>query len=110
MAGKISPKKRPATRLKSAGGLCIQIVKRRGHEERFDERKVYASVYAACLSSHVPHRQAEQIAGKVCRDINRWIDNRRGVTADQLFREITKALRHYQKDAAFMYETHRDLS
>jgi len=45
----------------------IHIVKRRGHKEEYDERKVYASAYAACLNVHLGEIEAEEIATKVKR-------------------------------------------
>ena len=86
------------------------IVKRRGHTERFDERKVYASCYAACLASHVPHQEAERICAKVSKEVKSWIRTKKTVTSDQIFRETGKVMGKHHKDAAFMYRTHRDIS
>ena len=91
-------------------GKGVHIVKRRGHKEKFDERKVYASCYAACLSSHMPHERAEIVAANVSRAIKKWVHSRAAVTSDQIFRELGKALAKYDKDAAFMYRNHRDIS
>ncbi|MEK6822955.1 MAG: ATP cone domain-containing protein [Nanoarchaeota archaeon] len=85
------------------------IVKRAGHKEHFDERKVYASCYAACLSAHIKHRQAEEICDKVTRDVKKWIMTKEEVTSHRIFRKVASCLRVYDKDAAFMYETHRDI-
>ena len=86
------------------------LVKRRGHVHVFDERKVYASCYAACLSSHVEHSEAEKICGKVCKDIKKWIKPKKQVTSSHIFKEVGKLMKKYNKDAAFMYLTHRDIS
>jgi len=48
------------------------IVKRKGHKQEFDERKLYASVYAACLSAHVDKEEVEATANLVCREIKKW--------------------------------------
>ena len=88
----------------------MHIVKRQGHRECFDERKVYASCYAACMSSHVPHQRAEKISQNVASEIRSWIKHKKLVTSDQLFREIGKAIQKHDKNAAFMYRTHRDIS
>lgn len=46
------------------------IVKRRtGHSEPYDERKVYASIYASCLSVRAPVGAAELTAARVCQDL-----------------------------------------
>ena len=86
------------------------IVKRKGHAEEFDERKVYASCYAACLSSHVPHVEAEKICGKVAKKIKAWARKNKTVSSDEIFVKVTAAIKKHNEDAAFMYETHRDIS
>lgn len=86
------------------------IVKRLGHEELFDEKKVYASCYAACLSSHIKHVEAEKISEKVCRDVKKWMKDKKRVTSTQIFKETGRALKKYDKNASFMYLTHRDIS
>jgi len=88
----------------------IHIIKRRGHKQEFDERKVYASVYAACLSAHVDKEETEATANLVMREIKKWIDNKEGVTSDEIFRQTSEELMSLNKDAAFMYTTHRDVS
>jgi len=85
------------------------LVKRAGHVHVFDERKVYASCYAACLSAHVPHKEAEKICGRVCKDIKKWIKNKKLVTSGQIFKETGKSMKKYDKNASFMYLTHRDI-
>ena len=86
------------------------IVKRKGHSEEFDERKVYASCYAACLSSHVPHIDAEKICEKVAREIKFWARKKKAVKSEDIFKKVIAAIKKHNKDAAFMYETHRDIS
>ena len=86
------------------------IVKRLGKLEKFDERKVYASCYAACLSSHIKHMKAEEICTKVAKQVKNWIKTKKVVTSDQVFKEITKVMRKYDKNAAFMFKTHRDIN
>lgn len=86
------------------------VVKRRGHIQEFDERKVYASVYAACLNSHINREEAESMAALVTREVRKWIEEKHTVTSDQIFRKIGDELHHLNKDAAFMYITHRDIS
>lgn len=86
------------------------IVKRRGHAEEFDERKIYASSYAACLSTHIKPREAEKISEKVSKEIKAWASKRKAVDSSEIFRKVVAALKKHNKDAAFMYETHRDIS
>ncbi len=86
------------------------IVKRKGHEEHFDERKVYASTFAACLNIHMNKKEAEKCADKVMGEVGRWIKKKEEVTSNDISREVIKALKKINEDAAFMYETHRDIN
>jgi len=89
----------------------IHIVKReKGHQEPYDNHKVYASCYAACLNAECEKREAEGICGKVMNDVDRFVAEKNTITSQQIFEEITRAMKRYHKDAAFMYETHRDIS
>jgi len=85
------------------------IVKRKGRIESFDERKVYASCYSACLSSHMRHMEAESICDKVTIEIKSWARKRKNINSSVIFNKIIVAIKKYNKDAAFMYETHRDI-
>jgi len=86
------------------------IIKRKGHKEQFDERKVYGSAYAAFLNAHHEKEEAEKFSADVCEDVKNWIAARPEVDSDELFLKITEAIRTRDNDAAFLYETHRDLS
>lgn len=88
----------------------MHVVKRRGHLQEFDERKLYASIYAACLAAHIEHEEAESIAGLVSREVKKWVDEKEKVTSDEIFNQAGKELKHLNEDASFMYTTHRDIS
>ena len=89
----------------------IHIVKRRGGAvQEFDERKVYASCYSACMSSHLSEGEAEFIANRVTKEAKAWIKNKKKITSMQLFKQIARSIKKFDKDAAFMYETHMDVS
>ena len=90
--------------------MDIHLIKREGHIHPFDERKVYASCYAACLSSHISNKSAEKIADKVTKEIKIWIKNKKQISSNTLFKQIGKTMKEYDKNAAFMYLTHRDVS
>lgn len=44
------------------------------------------------------------------REIDAFVAKRTSVTSQELFEQTTKTMKNYHKDAAFMYETHRDIS
>ncbi|OGY30313.1 MAG: hypothetical protein A3F35_01000 [Candidatus Woykebacteria bacterium RIFCSPHIGHO2_12_FULL_45_10] len=86
------------------------VVKRARHKEEYDNRKVYASIYAACIAVSIHHREAELIANKVTEEINAWVSDKDELTSLGIFHVATEALERYNPDAAFIYKTHRDVS
>jgi transcriptional regulator NrdR family protein len=86
------------------------IVKRAaGHSEPYDERKLYASIYAACLSLRTPAGEAELTASKVCKDIQPWLQAKVEVTSTDLRSQAAKHLNVYNPDAAYMYARHHKI-
>ena len=83
------------------------LVKREGHLEPYDQRKLYASVYSACLSVREPVGSAELIANQVVEDVNHWLGHKHEVTSNDLRRIGSKHLHVYHPDAAYMYLHHR---
>ena len=91
--------------------MHMHIVKRgKNHQESYDNHKVYASCYAACLNAQCEKKEAENICEKVTGDVDRFVAEKKSITSQQIFKEIARVMKHYHKDAAFMYETHRDIS
>lgn len=88
----------------------VCIVKRVGHNEEFDERKVYASCYASCLNAHIEKHKAEKICEKVAASVQKWVGKKKKISSKQIFKHVIATLKKHSKDAAFMYETHRDVS
>ena len=84
------------------------IVKRTpNYTEPYDERKLYASVYAACLCVRTPAGEAELTAERICRDVGPWIAAKTEVTSHDIRLKAAQALKVYNPDAAYMYERHR---
>jgi hypothetical protein len=88
----------------------ITIVKRRvGHLESYDERKLYASVYASCLSVRTPVGAAELTAERVCFDVLTWLKDKTEITSADIRRVAGEHLEAYHHDAAYFYKNHRYL-
>ena len=68
------------------------IVKRHGHNEPYNDHKLYASIYSACQSVKEPSGSAELIADKVVKDMAGWIEKKHEVTSNDLRR--TAAIHH----------------
>lgn len=86
------------------------IVKRKGHQEPYDNHKVYASCYAACLNAHIPKERAESICNSVMAEMDSWIAGKDEASSQQIFEETTRVMEKFDKDASFMYRSHRDIS
>jgi transcriptional regulator NrdR family protein len=91
------------------GNKMKHIIKRKGHTESYDRSKLYASVYAACLSVRVPEGEAELVAEQVCQDTEKWLESKHEVTAHDIRRQAGHHLEVYNPDAAYMYRNHREL-
>ncbi|MEK6936740.1 MAG: ATP cone domain-containing protein [Nanoarchaeota archaeon] len=91
--------------------MVEHIVKRKGHKEKFDEKKVYGSCYEATLSCcNFDKRQTEKICEQVTKDVKKWIKSKKTVTSNDIFKQAIKSLKKHSKEAAFMFETHRDIA
>jgi transcriptional regulator NrdR family protein len=83
------------------------IVKRAGHSEPYDIRKLYASIYAACLSVREHPPTAELIAEEVGAGVSNWLEHKHEVTSNDIRRVAAKHLHAINPDAAYMYLHHR---
>jgi transcriptional regulator NrdR family protein len=82
------------------------IVKRRGHKEKFDEKKVYGSVYAACASAHYPEGKCEKIADQITKKVKKFVASKKAVTSEDLRNKIESELKKKDKELCFYYEQH----
>jgi transcriptional regulator NrdR family protein len=83
------------------------IVKRSGSTEMYDERKLYASIYAACLGIREPVGAAELIAERVCSDMQTWLKPKSEVSSSDIRTQAAKHLQQLNEHAAFLYAHHR---
>ncbi len=85
------------------------IVKRKGHSEPYDVKKLYASIYSVCLSVRTPVGEAELVAERVVKHISEWLEPKHEVTAHDIRVQATKHLAAYNPDASYLYSIHRSL-
>lgn len=95
---------------RSKDKTVLQIVKRKGHTEVYDERKVYGSCFFACRNAHLDKEDAEEICNKVSVELTRIARKKKIISSNNIFRLIIGELKKHNEDAAFLYETHRDIS
>lgn len=86
------------------------VVKRRGHSESFDEKKVYGSIYAACSNCDLHEKECEKIAEQVLEELKKIITTRKEINSTEIFGMVISVLAKYHEDAALMYQVHRDIS
>ena len=89
--------------------MSSHIVKRGGHTERYDERKLYASVYSAALAVREPSATAELIAQEVAKDVSTWLGKKHEVTSNDIRRKAVESLEIINRDAAYIYKHQRNL-
>lgn len=85
------------------------VVKRHGRKERFDERKLYGSCYAACMACRIHEKGCEDIASGVTKVVKKWLSKRKAVDSTQILEVAHKELKKLHKEAAYMYRTHREI-
>ena len=83
------------------------VVKRHGRAELYDEKKVYAAVYAAAINCHYDEHEAESLALKVMKSVNAWVGTRLSATSDEIREEVLHFIPDEQ--VALMYKHHLDL-
>ena len=90
-------------------GPLIDVVKRGGARttERFDRKKLHASVLAACLSVRSPQGMVESAASSVCDMVVGWCKNRPEITSDDVRRIASRQLELIHPEAAYLYKHHR---
>jgi transcriptional regulator NrdR family protein len=86
------------------------VVKRRGKKEVFDERKVYASVYSACMECELGEKKCEETAKKIVDEVKKFLKGKKEVNSTEIFGFVIQKLAKDNEPAAFMYQTHRDIS
>ncbi|MBI4450722.1 hypothetical protein HY642_01990 [Candidatus Woesearchaeota archaeon] len=86
------------------------VVKCQGHLEKYDGSKVYRTAFYACRNAHLSKAECSRISKAVQKAVSAWMIPRTRATCGQIFRKVVRELGRHDKDAAFLYETHRDIS
>lgn len=85
------------------------IVKRAGHTESYDQRKLYASIFSACLAVRESSPTAEIIAEKVVAEVEKWLETKHEITSHDLKLHAQSCLLVFNPDASYIYEHHEDI-
>lgn len=84
------------------------IVKRKGEKEHYDERKVYASCYAAALNCEYREKKAERLASEIAKKVTSWIKKKKIVHSSEIREKVILLIK--EKDVVLMYKSHLDIS
>lgn len=76
------------------------------HSEPFNESKLYASIYASCLSVRTPSGEAETTAARVCQDFIPWLADKIEITSHDIRTRAAFHLESYNPHAAYMYQNY----
>ena len=91
-------------------GLNKLIVKRRGHIEEFDIRKLERSVYCACVNIHMSKKQANQVVAEVVQKLRFFFRNTADVSTLDIKDKVIHFLEEMQhSDVAVMYKHHMNV-
>jgi len=80
------------------------VVKRQGHKEPFDEKKVYGSVYAACANAHFGENDCEKVAEEVTNKITEHFKNLKEIDSTDIRKKVITELKKKDEELAFYYE------
>jgi transcriptional regulator NrdR family protein len=83
------------------------VVKSNGRTETFNNQKLYASIYASCLSVRESATGAELVAQKVTKEVESWLFTKNEVTANDVRRIAGKYLSNVNPHAGYLYLHHR---
>jgi len=83
------------------------LVKRHGHTEKYDPKKVHMSVYAASLNCDHDGKKAKRIADSVTKKVNAWAKKAAMISSKDIRKKILDNLT--DSDVALMYKHHLDV-
>lgn len=75
--------------------------------ESFDQRKLWQSIRASCLSERAQEGTAETTADRVSDAVVGWLEHRPEVTSSDLRRIASHHLARYHPGAAYLYEHYK---
>lgn len=88
----------------------MHVIKRDGRKEKFNEGKIVKSAYDACISSGISTGDSIKISQQVLNEVKKTFGNKKEIKSNVIFQKVKGVLSKHNKECAFMYETHRDVS
>ncbi|MEO8691368.1 MAG: hypothetical protein ABI397_01125 [Candidatus Saccharimonas sp.] len=90
---------------------AIDVVKRgkKRPTEAYDPGKLYASIYACCLSVRSQDGLADDTARHVCTVVTSWCTDKPIITTVDIRERAAKALLGLHPDAAYVYKNYQKI-
>jgi transcriptional regulator NrdR family protein len=86
----------------------LTILKRTpGTSEPYNERKLFASIKAVCLSAHRPDGEADDTASRICKDLRPWLNAKQEITSLDIRAHAYRQLLTLSPKAAAIYKRRR---
>lgn len=85
-------------------------IKKQGHAEKFDEKKLYESVYKTALNCHLEEEESRDIAQKITDTIAGWINEKTHITTNELRFQVINLLELEDSELSMMYENHYNIN
>jgi transcriptional regulator NrdR family protein len=87
----------------------VSVVKRRGKTEKFDDQKLFNSVFSACRECELDERESKIIANSTVESLRTHFKNVEEINSTEIFGAVIEILAKEHEAVAFMYQTHRDM-
>lgn len=79
------------------------------HSQEFDPLKLHHSVLSACYAVRAFEGEAHLTARHVCERVIRWVNTKTEITSADIRRVTTSFLRQYHPEAAYTYESYKEI-
>lgn len=86
------------------------VIKTNRKKETFNAKKIYRSIYAACLATQLPKKECIRLARQIHREVAKVLERQHCLLSEEITDTVAKAMHKRRKALAFMYKTHKDLS
>lgn len=86
------------------------VIKLNRRKETFNAKKMYKSIYAACLSTQLSKKECTKLAKQIHGEVVKVLEKQHCLLSEEITHTVAKAMHKRKKELAFMYKTHKDLS
>lgn len=91
--------------------MPVDVVKRgkKPRTETFDPGKLYASIFASCISQTNMDGLADQIARQTLNSVLAWCGNKSEITSNDIRLQAAKTLGQLHPEVAYIYKNYQQI-